>query len=158
MNNTAITSGYPHKHFAGNRVLLMAVSALTLAAPFIFSGAELPVLCPMHGIFGLPCPGCGLGRAFTALSQGDFLAALKFHVLAIPFALLLVVAFFTALYELIARKRLSYYDFMYSMKIARGAMIFTLAYHFLRFTWLLYTGALYTDYIQTSWTYSLFFG
>jgi hypothetical protein len=38
-------------------------------------------LCPVAGMLGVPCPGCGLTRATLALLRGDMRAALRFHPL-----------------------------------------------------------------------------
>ncbi len=46
--------------------------------PFVFEG---PVICPMHLVLGLPCPGCGLTRAFCLASHGHWLEAYSFHPL-----------------------------------------------------------------------------
>lgn len=35
----------------------------------------LALLCPIHVITGLSCPGCGITRLFMALAQGDFAQA-----------------------------------------------------------------------------------
>jgi len=40
------------------------------------------VPCPFAGLFHLPCPGCGLGRATRELLAGDVDAAIAFHPLA----------------------------------------------------------------------------
>ncbi len=72
------------------RTVLWAGSlpALLVAAwlyyPFAFSG---PVLCPMALALGLPCPGCGITRAFCLMTHGHFGEAVAFHGLA-PFLLL----------------------------------------------------------------------
>ena len=39
--------------------------------------------CPAIALFGLPCPSCGMTRAFAALAQFDLGAALKFNPLVI---------------------------------------------------------------------------
>ncbi len=38
-------------------------------------------LCPTAGLFGIPCPGCGLTRATIAAASGEFAAALQLHPL-----------------------------------------------------------------------------
>ncbi len=43
-------------------------------------------LCPMAGVLGVPCPGCGLTRATLALLHGDFATALHFHPLVFVIA------------------------------------------------------------------------
>lgn len=47
--------------------------------PFVFDG---PVFCPMRLMLGIPCPGCGLTRAFCLMTHGRFLDALEYHALA----------------------------------------------------------------------------
>ena len=42
--------------------------------------AQLP-FCPMAGVLGIPCPGCGLTRATLALMHGDVRGALRLHPL-----------------------------------------------------------------------------
>ncbi len=54
-----------------------------LAASFLYfpKCQTGPVLCPMALILGMPCPGCGLTRAFCFASHGRFAEAFGFHVL-----------------------------------------------------------------------------
>ena len=40
--------------------------------------------CAFHAATGLPCPGCGLTRAFIALSHGRFHTAWALHPFAYP--------------------------------------------------------------------------
>ena len=40
--------------------------------------------CAFHALTGLPCPGCGLTRAFTAISHGRFHEAWTLHPFAYP--------------------------------------------------------------------------
>ena len=67
------------------RVVLPLASAV-FAVSAIWSPSELPgfVLCPFRAVTGLPCPGCGMTRAFCALGHGDLSAAFGYNALA-PF-------------------------------------------------------------------------
>lgn len=46
---------------------------------------------PVHSIFGLPDPGCGLSRAIIALLRGDWAASLTFHAFAPLFVIALTL-------------------------------------------------------------------
>jgi len=50
--------------------------------------------CPFEYIFGIPCPGCGMTRAFIALLKLDFAEAFYFHPL---FPIVIVVLIFAVL-------------------------------------------------------------
>lgn len=39
-------------------------------------------LCPTRQLFGVPCPGCGLTRATTAMVMFDFANVLRLHPMA----------------------------------------------------------------------------
>jgi len=52
--------------------LIAAVTAL------LFTG--IPI-CPMAGVLGVPCPGCGLTRATLSLLRGDVRGAFHLHPL-----------------------------------------------------------------------------
>jgi len=56
---------------------------VVIAASFFFPLGGLKVdLCLLHASTGLPCPGCGMTRALSAISQGEFGIALGLN----PFA------------------------------------------------------------------------
>jgi hypothetical protein len=52
-------------------------------------------LCPVGSLAGVPCPGCGLGRAAIALVRGEWAEALSLHPAA-PIALPALFALATA--------------------------------------------------------------
>lgn len=64
----------------------VSVKSLLIAfAPFLILGLltyfQVP-FCPARGLFGVPCPGCGLTRASFAMFRGDFGEMLHFNPLA----------------------------------------------------------------------------
>lgn len=63
------------------RRFALAVLIASLFFPVQGLGVDL---CMLHALTKLPCPGCGMSRAVSAISQGDWTAALGLN----PFALL----------------------------------------------------------------------
>ena len=59
----------------------LALFAISVSFFFPIGGLGFD-LCMLHSFTGLPCPGCGMSRAISAISQGDFSAAVGLN----PFA------------------------------------------------------------------------
>lgn len=61
--------------------------------------------CPFYSITGIPCPGCGMTRAFLAAVRMDWRQALRWNPMVYPFALccLYAVVCFLAGWEKRAR-------------------------------------------------------
>lgn len=86
-------------------------AAGALGASFVISreaSEHGPVLCPVRLITGLPCPGCGLVRAFVACAHGALDEAFAFNLFG-PLAFV-VVALFVVWYgaELALRRPLGF--------------------------------------------------
>ena len=80
------------------RILFLGLTALfgiSLALPPPGADgriAHLPSICPFHRLTGLPCPGCGLTRAFVCLSHGQFAQSLHWHPIGwLVYGILLVL-------------------------------------------------------------------
>lgn len=70
--------------------MLVGGTALVLFA-FIIMGNDQ--LCIIHNITGLPCPGCGMTRAYLALLRGDLAGAFYYHPLfwMVPFGAVVLI-------------------------------------------------------------------
>jgi hypothetical protein len=68
---------------------VLTLTSAVFAVSAVWSPKDLPgfVLCPFRAVTGLPCPGCGMTRAFCSIGHGDFAGAFGFNVLA-PFVFL----------------------------------------------------------------------
>jgi hypothetical protein len=53
------------------------------ALPFMLGVVQ----CPTARLFHVPCPGCGMTRAFQLLAAGNLHASFAMHALAVPTAL-----------------------------------------------------------------------
>jgi len=71
---------------SGRARFVLPLTSAVFAVSALWSPADLPgvVLCPFRAVTGLPCPGCGMTRAFCALGHGDLSGAFGYNALA-PF-------------------------------------------------------------------------
>jgi Protein of unknown function (DUF2752) len=69
---------------------------LALGALFALIVVFRVPFCPMAGVLGVPCPGCGLTRATLALAHGDLRGALHLHPLVLVIAPIFIWAVINA--------------------------------------------------------------
>ena len=72
--------------------------------PQVLTISGIRGFCLFHSITGIPCPGCGMGRASLLLAKGDVAGALFMHPLSLPFMLVAATAIIWLTADLI-RKR-----------------------------------------------------
>lgn len=48
--------------------------------------------CPIYRLLGVPCPGCGLTRAWCCFLMGEWRLAMQYHPLFLPAPLFLLAA------------------------------------------------------------------
>ena len=64
--------------------VLTAIFAASVLLPLPGRSGQighLPSICPFYNLTGLPCPGCGLTRAFVCLGHGQWRDSLHWHPL-----------------------------------------------------------------------------
>lgn len=80
---------------AGKVVLdfLKRYTALFIVAGFYIALAVFGFGCPIRALTGIPCPGCGMSRAWLAVLRLDFRAAFYYHPLfwTVPAAVIVFI-------------------------------------------------------------------
>ncbi len=89
--------------------LLLAGLAAMFAASVVLPETPMVhvVVCPLRAATGLPCPGCGMGRAFCAVSRGELAAAFAHHALGPVVYVALALLMLRTLAEVVLRRRLA---------------------------------------------------
>lgn len=65
---------------------LLAVGGFLLLGLWVPAPGSENTVCLMRRLSGLPCPGCGMTRAFAHLAKGEWSAAASDHLLAFVIA------------------------------------------------------------------------
>jgi hypothetical protein len=80
-------------------VAAAGVGAMGLGAAFTFlfdpAKSNLLPVCPLYGLTGFACPGCGLTRGFHSLLNGDIIPAIDFNALIPVWAVIFSWVFFS---------------------------------------------------------------
>jgi len=91
-----------------------------------FTNHQHQTVCFFKIITGIPCPGCGMGRATLALMHGNIPLSFSYNILCIPFSIAMIVSFFWAIADLIQHKE-SFYLFMRrDMNVKFKVLLFSL--------------------------------
>ena len=92
-------------------ILSIVGGYFVLIASDSYTHHEHHTVCFFKLVTGIPCPGCGMGRATLALLQGNIAQSFSFNILCIPFSLGMMVSFCWALSDLLQHKE-SFYRFI----------------------------------------------
>ena len=92
-------------------ILSMVGGYLVLIASDSYAGHQFHTVCFFKLATGIPCPGCGMGRATLALLHGNIPLSLSYNLLCLPFSLAMIVALCWSVIDLIQHKD-SFYRFI----------------------------------------------
>ncbi|MBQ3182044.1 MAG: DUF2752 domain-containing protein [Clostridia bacterium] len=67
---------------------------LAVAAVLVFAWAYFGIYCLFKRLLGIPCPGCGMTRAYLALMRLDFARAFEMHPMFWSVPILLIFYLF----------------------------------------------------------------
>ena len=102
-----------HNYFAKYllTIFLIVGGYLALVAFDNFSNHQHTTLCIFKLATGIPCPGCGMGRATLELFRGNIAQSFNYNILCIPFTLTIIAAMFWLLADFIQRKE-TFFNFV----------------------------------------------
>ena len=116
------------------RIILWGSSLpAVLAASFLYFPRSLtgPVMCPVALVLGLPCPGCGITRAFGCATHGEFRRAFEFHSI---WPVLLAYFVFLWIYKIVESAR-GEPPKLPTYRIGGAAIVVLLAFWVVRLAW-----------------------
>ena len=87
---------------------LAGIAGLAVLHVWNPSGDPAQAVCLLRRVFHLPCPGCGMTRAFAALAKGDWSTAAALHPLAPVLAFELIAGWAARGIVLASRRRPSF--------------------------------------------------
>lgn len=157
---TAPPPDLEYRQFVTSRLVTIWGCLALLIVPFFWNSVvpDGAVLCPSRGVLGIPCPGCGLTRAFCALARGAVWQAVGFNALSLPLLVLFVAAPLTSLYELSLGRRCRWYRFLYSRRVGLWFAAALALYHLSRMGFWLTDGTLVNEYLKSGWLWRLLTG
>jgi len=61
-------------------------------------------LCFFKLVTGIPCPGCGMGRATLEIFKGNVISSFRYNILCVPFTFTIIVSFIWLCADIIKKK------------------------------------------------------
>ena len=74
---------------------------------YVFLYYHISIPCFFKLLFSVPCPGCGMTRAFREIFNFHFISAFSFNILAIPLFLYLLFFNILLFYDIFFKKNIS---------------------------------------------------
>jgi hypothetical protein len=108
INIVKIKLGQIYKNLLSTWFVWLGMLLFMVVSEIIFKS-----VCVFSAFTGVPCPGCGTTRAFSALLKGDFELSFHFHPMLIPVILVMAFLSYTYLTHLKTPKYARYFVWVF---------------------------------------------
>jgi len=91
-----------------------------------YSNHRHTTVCLFKLATGIPCPGCGMGRATLEIMKGNFGSSFMYNILCIPFTIAVIVSFVWLITDLFQKKE-TFFPFINSpIKLPYKILLFSI--------------------------------
>ncbi len=84
---------------------------LALVVTDSYSNHQHIATCPFKLLTGIPCAGCGMGRATLEIMRGNIIASFQYNILCIPFTLAIITSLVWLVTDL-AKNKETFFSFI----------------------------------------------
>ena len=86
-----------------NKILILFSLPGLILIFLLFIKFKIP--CIFKEIFNIPCPSCGMTRAFISILKFNFIDAIKYNILSIPLFILIILYYILNIIDIISNKQ-----------------------------------------------------
>jgi len=91
-----------------NRLKSLAILLIAFFCYYLFFIKKIEIGCIFLKLFSIPCPACGLTRAFKEILNFNFIGALKYNVISIIVFIFISIFLLLNVYILITNKKVQF--------------------------------------------------
>jgi len=121
--------------YAKYLLAILSIAGGYLALVFFdsYTNHRHTTVCLFKLATGIPCPGCGMGRATLEIMKGNFGSSFMYNILCIPFTIAVIVSFAWLIIDLYQKKE-TFFPFISSpIKLPYKILLFSI----LAFSWVI---------------------
>mgnify|MGYP004571777181 FL=1 len=106
------------------KIIIILSCGITFLGLFVFLGFRW--YCPFKSITNIPCPGCGMTRAFIALLHFEFMKALYYNFLSYFIIIVIILSYILYFIDLFRSGNIltHFYKIMLKYKVIIFVLIF----------------------------------
>ena len=86
-----------------NKKIYLVIFLIEGVVAWMLLNSKITIPCFFKTVTHIPCPGCGMTRAFIQIMKFNFVKAFQYNILSIPLFFIILVFDFFMIYDLIKK-------------------------------------------------------